>query len=73
MQQARKLKKVKIVSYDWLEDCLLKRSKIRETGQYLLAKAVKERVKEKQRKKTIREQEIAKGSTACYPLLSNIA
>ena len=67
MRQARSLKKIKIVSYDWLEDSLLNHSPKRE-GDYLLNRQVKTKAKSKAKKKAIRKENIRKGGKIAHAL-----
>ncbi|MCJ1472638.1 hypothetical protein MMC13_001287 [Lambiella insularis] len=60
VQEARKLKKCHIVSFDWLEDSLMiKRPK--RVGEYLMKAQVKAKAKAKAKKKVIRDATIMKG------------
>ncbi|MCJ1389867.1 hypothetical protein MMC18_002724 [Xylographa bjoerkii] len=61
VQQARKLKKCKIVSWDWLEDSLLAKRPLR-VGDFLLKGQVKAKVKAKATRKETRDDNIKKGS-----------
>ncbi len=60
VQQARKLKDLKIVSFDWLEDSLMKGSPKQE-GPYLMNRQVKVAAKVKAEKKAVRKENIQKG------------
>lgn len=57
VKQARQIKKLKIVSYDWLEDSLLAKSPKRE-DDYLWKTVGKTRARKKTAKKTKRDHEI---------------
>lgn len=60
VRQARKLG-VMIVSFDWLEDSLMKMVP-QKIAQYLMVPRVKAAAETKAKKKTIRKKNIAKGS-----------
>ncbi|MCJ1386901.1 hypothetical protein MMC17_010029 [Xylographa soralifera] len=60
VQQARKLKRCKIVSWDWLEDSLLAKRPLR-TGDFLLKGQVKAKAKVKATRKEIRDDNVMKG------------
>lgn len=60
MAQAREVKKLKIVSYDWLEDSLMKRSRKKE-GEYLMRRKIKAIAKAKAEKKVVREKNLLAG------------
>ncbi|MCJ1432784.1 hypothetical protein MMC27_002141 [Xylographa pallens] len=60
VQQARKLKKCKIVTWDWLEDSLLAKRPLR-TGEFLLKGQVKTKAKVKATRKETRDDNIIKG------------
>ena len=60
VEQALKIKSLKIVTFDWLEDSLLKRTRKRE-GPYLLNRFFKAKEKAKAKKKTVRKQKITNG------------
>ncbi|MCJ1398129.1 hypothetical protein MMC11_001326 [Xylographa trunciseda] len=60
VQQARKIKKCKIVTWDWLEDSLLAKRPLR-AGDFLLKSQVKAKVKAKATKKETRDDNILKG------------
>lgn len=62
VQQARKLNTVKIVSFDWLEDSLMKQT-AKSTGGYLMSPRTKAAAEIKAKKKVVRKKNIAKGST----------
>jgi len=63
---ARKLKTVKIVSFDWLEDSLMKQSP-KNVREYLMAPISKAKAETKARKKATRKKNIAKGSMSPLP------
>ena len=65
VQQARKIKTCKIVSYDWLEDSLIKFS-CKQAGPYLLSAQFKASEKTKPKKKEIRDKNVA--VCLLYPL-----
>lgn len=67
VKQARKLKTVKIVSFDWLEDSLMKQ-RPKNVREYLMAPITKAKVETKVKKKILRKKNIAKGSVS--PLLT---
>lgn len=60
MKQARKIKTCKVVSYDWLEDCLMKFT-LRRVKPYLLNFVTKGRAKAKVERKETRDENIKKG------------
>lgn len=60
VQQARKLKTIKIVSFDWLEDSLMW-MRPKNEREYLMAPRVKMAVETKAKKKAVRKDNIAKG------------
>ena len=60
VQQARKIKTCKIVSYDWLEDSLVKFT-CKRAGPYLLSAQFKASEKTKAKKKEVRDTNIKKG------------
>lgn len=60
MTQALEFKKTKIVSYDWLEDSLMKRSPKKE-GEYLMRRKVKAIAKAKAKKKVVRKENLKAG------------
>ena len=64
--QARKLKKLKIVSYDWLEDSLMKRSP-RKEGEYLMHRKIKAIAKAKAKKKVVRKENLKAGGLLVNP------
>lgn len=61
VQKARQFKTVKIVSFDWLEDTLLKERPVKES-EYLMAPLVKCAKDIKEKKKAVRNDNIEKGS-----------
>lgn len=61
VHQARKLKTVKIVSFDWLEDSLMKGMAENER-EYLMGPRTRLAVDNKAKKKATRRKNIAKGS-----------
>ena len=61
VSKARKLRTVKIVSWDWLEDSLMKEHAMKEF-EYLLAPLVKCAKEAKEKKKAVRKENIRKGS-----------
>ena len=65
VQQARKLKSVKIVSFDWLEDSLLKKSAKRE-GEYLMNNRTKSTAQKKEKKKMVRKANVKKSSECTH-------
>ncbi|MCJ1281427.1 hypothetical protein MMC26_000746, partial [Xylographa opegraphella] len=60
VQQAQKLKKCKIVTWDWLEDSLLAKRPLR-TGGFLLKSQLKAKAKVKATRKGARDDNIMKG------------
>ena len=60
VKQARKIKKLKIVSFDWLEDSLMNHSPKREGG-YLMKGRVKAAAKAKAKKTATRRQNMKQG------------
>lgn len=60
VQQARKINGLKIVTFDWLEDSLMKGCR-KKDGPYLLSRQFKIAVKAKVKKKTVRKENIQKG------------
>ena len=71
VQQARKIKKCKIVSWDWLEDSLLAK-RPRRAGEFLLKGRIKVKAKAKATKKESRDANIMTGGrcTSCSYLHS---
>ncbi|KAF6231217.1 hypothetical protein HO173_010549 [Letharia columbiana] len=60
VQKARQLRTVKIVSWDWLEDTLMKEHPMKES-EYLMAPLVKCAADNKEKKKAVRKENIRKG------------
>ncbi|CAD6575326.1 MAG: hypothetical protein ASARMPREDX12_001535 [Alectoria sarmentosa] len=60
VQKARRLRTVKIVSYDWFEDSLLKRYPQKEFD-YLMAPLIKCAAETKTKKKAVRQENIRRG------------
>lgn len=60
VQQARAIKSLKVVTFDWLEDSLMKGSRKWEKP-YLLSRQVKIDAKAKAEKKVVRKENIQKG------------
>ena len=72
VQQARKVKDLKIISFDWLEDSLMK-STHKPTGPYLMSRQVKVAAKAKavkKEKKTVRKENVQKGCEFFITLFS---
>lgn len=67
VKQARKIKKLKIVSFDWLEDSLMNQSPKRE-GKYLMKGRIKEAAKAKAKKSMTRKQNIKQGGKGLVTL-----
>ena len=65
VQHARKLKKCKIVTWDWLEDSLLAKRPLR-TGDFFLKGQVKTKAKVKATRKEIRDDNIIKGGKRTF-------
>ena len=63
MQQAKGIKKIEIVSFDWFEDSLMQKRPLREQD-FRMDRRVREIAQRKQRKKAKREANIAEGSMA---------
>ena len=61
VHKARQLRSVKIVSWDWLEDSLMKEHPMRELD-YLLAPLVKCAKDAREKKKAVRKENIRRGS-----------
>lgn len=61
VRKARKIRTVKIVSWDWLEDTLMKGRPLKEF-EYLLAPSMKCATETKEKKKAVRKENIKKGS-----------
>jgi len=61
VQQARKFRTIRIVSFDWLEDSLL-RMKPKNEREYLMEPRAQSAAETKAKKKVIRKKNIAKGS-----------
>ncbi|KAF6221291.1 hypothetical protein HO133_002146 [Letharia lupina] len=61
VQKARQLRTVKIVSWDWLEDTLMKEHPMKES-EYLMAPLVKCAADNKEKKKAARKENIRKGN-----------
>ena len=61
VDKARRLRTVKIVSWDWLEDTLMKGRPIEESA-YLMAPLVKRAEDAKEKRKAVRRENIEKGS-----------
>ncbi|KAM0805679.1 hypothetical protein BDR22DRAFT_968894 [Usnea florida] len=60
VQKARQLRTVKIVSWDWLEDTLMKEHPMKES-EYLLRPLVKVATESKEKKKAVRKENIRQG------------
>ena len=60
VEQALKIRSLKIVTFDWLEDSLLKGTRKKE-GPYLLNQFFKEKEKAKAKKKAVRKEKITNG------------
>jgi len=63
VQQAKGIKKIEIVSFDWFEDSLMKKRPLREYD-FRMDRRVKEAAQRKLHKKARREANIAEGSMA---------
>ena len=61
VRKARQLRTVRIVSWDWLEDSLMKGRALKEF-EYLLAPLIKCAKEAKEKKKAVRRENIRKGS-----------
>ena len=61
VKEARRMKNVKIVSFDWLEDSLLKR-RVQNERQYAMSVATRIEADTKSKKKAVRKANILKGS-----------
>lgn len=61
VKQALKLRLFTIVTYDWLEDSLMKGYRLAPRGDYLVARAIKDAKKAKQVKKQTKKARIQKG------------
>lgn len=68
MTQARKIKKLKIVSYDWLEDSLMRQSP-RKEGEYLMRGKIKAIAKTKAKRKVTRKKNLQAGGLLIIPNL----
>ena len=72
VQKAQRIKTVKIVSWDWLEDSLLSTSKkAKPEGEYLMSGRTKAKAANKFKRRVVRKTNVAKGSTSC--LISSVA
>ncbi|KAL8836343.1 MAG: hypothetical protein Q9170_002957 [Blastenia crenularia] len=63
VKQALRLKLFTIVTYDWLEDSLMKGFRMAVKGNYLVARAIKEVKKVKKEKKRTKKETIKKGGS----------
>ncbi|KAI4124023.1 MAG: hypothetical protein LQ338_005012 [Usnochroma carphineum] len=63
VKQALRLKLFTIVTYDWLEDSLMRRFRLAPRGDYLVARAIKDAKKVKKAKKQTKKETIKKGGT----------
>lgn len=70
MKQAKTIKKLKIVNFDWLEDSLMNQSPKRE-GKYLMKGRVKEAAKAKAKKNATRKRNIKQGGNRLVLFESN--
>ena len=61
VQAAQKIKSIKIVTFDWLEDCLLDKKQLKAKA-YLVSVVVKGRAERKSRKKQARKENLLSGS-----------
>jgi len=61
VQQAKGIKKIEIVSFDWFEDSLMKKKPLRE-HDFRMDRRVKEAAQRKLHKKARREANIVEGS-----------
>ncbi|KAI4202671.1 MAG: hypothetical protein LQ346_001933 [Caloplaca aetnensis] len=61
VKHALRLKMFNIVTYDWLEDSLIKRYRLAPKGEYLVARAIKDAKKVKQVRKQAKKEVISKG------------
>ena len=65
VQQAQRLRTVKIVSFDWLEDSLMKRMPKNER-EYLMGPRMQMEAEARAKKRYVRKKNIAKGRTSSY-------
>ena len=72
VQQARKMKTVKIVSFDWLEDSLMAKSAKRE-GEYLMGARAKTAKETKEKKKAVRKENIDNDSKHIFTHVMKLA
>ena len=68
VRQASKVKGIKVVSYDWLEDSLLSKSPKRE-GPYLMDRQAKSVAKSRAKKKATRKRNLREGGEVGADLL----
>lgn len=61
VRKARKIRAIKIISWDWLEDTLMKGRPVQEF-EYLMGPLVKCATETKEKKKAVRKENIKKGS-----------
>ena len=71
MQTAKDLGKIKIVSYDWLEDSLLSKTRRpKGEGPYLLENLLKAETQNERKRKRIEEQKPSKKRMSTLKILS---
>ncbi|KAI4192748.1 MAG: hypothetical protein LQ348_003045, partial [Seirophora lacunosa] len=67
VKTALKLKLLNIMTFDWLEDSLMKRFRLAPRGDYLVAHAIKDAKKVKKARKQTKKETIKKGGKRLNP------